>query len=160
MDRANLVADARELFASLNINEINAVLAEVRTSATEAKKAVRAVAKAEAKAQAQAETAELVAENLATIDALKAGAEVIVTIGSGKNAESVEGVFVKKTDKRFTVNIDGANKSIMFHKFIGLVGAFTASEQAEADEEFPQDSAEVDSDDFVEESEEALDVAM
>ena len=160
MDKATLIANAKELFATLSIDEINEALAGVRVEATAAKKAVRSAAKADIKAQAQADTAELVAANLVAIEALKKGDSVVVTIGSGKHVENVEGLFVKKTDKRFTVEVDGTNRSVMFHKFVGLVDALTVSEQGEADEEFPQDSEEVESDSFVEESEEDLDVAV
>lgn len=118
--RATLVNDAKNLFAGMSIDDINETLAEIRTSATEAKKAKRKAVKDAEKAERAVEKEQSEKDNLEVLKTLKEGDDIIILIGSGKNVEQVEAVFVKITEKRFTVNLDGKNRSTMFGKFVAM----------------------------------------
>lgn len=108
-------------FAGMTVDEIKAVIAEgreavkARTAKTaEADKAARTADKAEAEAAGRVE-----------IEGLEEGDGVLITFKGAETAAT----FVRMTDKRFTVEVDGEKRSIRFDKFIM---AFATGEDAEA----------------------------
>jgi len=140
-----VVNDITEIFANMSIEEIDILNKAIRTEATAAKKAIRAEIKAVEKAEKLAEREKVSSENKENLDKIEEGTSLTILTGSGKNVEEVTGTFVKMTEKRFTVLVDGSKKSVMFHRLVSINEAITEVSE---------------NDTFIDDSEDDLEIAL
>jgi len=101
-------------FAGMTVDEIKAIATEAR-DALKARKAVDGEAD---KASREALKAEVDASGREKVETLDEGDRIVILF---KDTET-EATFVKVTDKRFTVEIEGEKRSVRFDKFIDTVG--------------------------------------
>ncbi len=113
---------------------------EAIKSLRERRKAVKAEATKAEREAAKAEKARVLEEAKATLEA--AGLDEGDTIRATLKGEEVIGSFVKATEARFIILVDGDKKTLPFDKFIGLVEADTAD--TVTDEVVADDAGDVD----------------
>lgn len=97
---------------SLSFDQLDALVKK----GTELRKSKRAEKKEADKAKHDAEKAEAIEAGRSKVSNLSEGDKITIVF---KNVKTVV-TFVKMTEKRFTVEIDGAKRSIMFDKFVGM----------------------------------------
>ena len=118
--KSEVVDQISAIFADMSIDQIDELYKAIRSEATEAKKKIRAEIRAAEKAKALEEREKKSEENSSLLDNVAEGTEVTILVGSGKNTEEVTGEFIKKTEKRFIVLVDGQKKSVMFHRLVSV----------------------------------------
>jgi len=115
--------DFAEVFEGRSVDEIKgivdagrAILKDRKDEIAEARKAEKAAEKAVADAAGRE-----------AVEGLDEGDEIVVIF----KGEETEVTFVKMTEKRFTVEVDGVKRSIMFDKFVRVADEVEVDEDAE-----------------------------